>query len=552
MQKKSIYVAYTGGTIGMQRSEHGYVPVSGHLQRQLALMPEFHRPEMPDFTIHEYHPLMDSSDMTPEDWQHIADDIRSHYEEYDGFVILHGTDTMAFTASALSFMLENLGKPVIVTGSQIPLAELRSDGQINLLNALYVAANYPINEVALFFNNRLYRGNRTTKAHADGFDAFASPNLAPLLEAGIHIRRLGTPPAPQGSGELIVHPITPQPIGVVTIYPGISADVVRNFLRQPVKALILRSYGVGNAPQNGEFIQVLAEASQRGIVAVSYTHLDVYKRQDWQHIADDIRSHYEEYDGFVILHGTDTMAFTASALSFMLENLGKPVIVTGSQIPLAELRSDGQINLLNALYVAANYPINEVALFFNNRLFRGNRTTKAHADGFDAFASPNLAPLLEAGIHIRRLGTPPAPQGSGELIVHPITPQPIGVVTIYPGISADVVRNFLRQPVKALILRSYGVGNAPQNGEFIQVLAEASQRGIVVVNLTQCMSGKVNMGGYATGNALAQAGVISGFDMTVEATLTKLHYLLSQQLDVDAIRAAMQQNLRGELTPDET
>ena len=180
MQKKSIYVAYTGGTIGMQRSDHGYIPVSGHLQRQLALMPEFHRPEMPDFTIHEYAPLMDSSDMTPEDWQHIADDIRDHYDQYDGFVILHGTDTMAFTASALSFMLENLGKPVIVTGSQIPLAELRSDGQINLLNALYVAANYPINEVSLFFNNRLYRGNRTTKAHADGFDAFcfAKPGAA--------------------------------------------------------------------------------------------------------------------------------------------------------------------------------------------------------------------------------------------------------------------------------------------------------------------------------------------------------------------------------------
>ncbi len=195
MQKKSIYVAYTGGTIGMQRSEHGYIPVSGHLQQQLAQMPEFHRPEMPDFTIHEYAPLMDSSDMTPQDWQHIAEDIKAHYDEYDGFVILHGTDTMAFTASALSFMLENLSKPVIVTGSQIPLAELRSDGQINLLNSLYVAANYPISEVTLFFNNRLYRGNRTTKAHADGFDAFASPNLPPLLEAGIHIRRLNTPPA---------------------------------------------------------------------------------------------------------------------------------------------------------------------------------------------------------------------------------------------------------------------------------------------------------------------------------------------------------------------
>ncbi|EHJ84294.1 L-asparaginase [Salmonella enterica subsp. enterica serovar Baildon str. R6-199] len=285
--------------------------------------------------------------------------------------------------------------------------------------------------------------------------------------------------------------------------------------------------------------------------------------EDWQHIAADIKAHYDEYDGFVILHGTDTMAFTASALSFMLENLGKPVIVTGSQIPLAELRSDGQINselrsdgqikinLLNALYVAANYPINEVTLFFNNRLFRGNRTTKAHADGFDAFASPNLPPLLEAGIHIRRLNTPPAPYGSGELIVHPITPQPIGVVTIYPGISAEVVRNFLRQPVKALILRSYGVGNAPQNKAFLQELKEASSRGIVVVNLTQCMSGRVNMGGYATGNALAHAGVIGGADMTVEATLTKLHYLLSQGLDTQAIRSAMAQNLRGELTPDD-
>lgn len=255
----------------MQRSAHGYVPVSGHLQQQVLNMPEFHRSEMPDFTIHEYQPLMDSSDMTPGDWQVIADDIQQNYERYDGFVILHGTDTMAFTASALSFMLENLGKPVIVTGSQIPLAELRSDGQQNLLNALFVAANYPINEVSLFFNNTLYRGNRTTKAHADGFNAFASPNLTPLLEAGIHIRRLNTPPAPASSGPLQVHTIEPQPIGVVTLYPGISAEVIRNFLRQPVKALILRSYGVGNAPQNPEFLNELQQASQRGIVVVNLT-----------------------------------------------------------------------------------------------------------------------------------------------------------------------------------------------------------------------------------------------------------------------------------------
>ena len=189
MERKHIYIAYTGGTIGMQKSvDHGYVPVAGFMDKQLADMPEFHRSEMPEYTIHEYEPLMDSSDMTPLDWQTIADDIRVNYDKYDGFVILHGTDTMAYTASALSFMLENLGKPVIVTGSQIPLAELRSDGQANLLNALHIAANYPINEVTLFFNNKLMRGNRSTKSHADGFNAFTSPNLTPLLEAGINIQ----------------------------------------------------------------------------------------------------------------------------------------------------------------------------------------------------------------------------------------------------------------------------------------------------------------------------------------------------------------------------
>jgi len=270
----------------------------------------------------------------------------------------------------------------------------------------------------------------------------------------------------------------------------------------------------------------------------------------WQQIAQDVAANYDRYDGFVILHGTDTMAFTASALSFMLENLNKPVIVTGSQIPLEALRSDGQTNLLNALYLAANYPVNEVSVFFNNTLFRGNRTTKAHADGFDAFASPNLPPLLEAGIHIRQI-VPALPQRAGAgLIVHPITPQPVGVVTLYPGISADVVGNFLRQPVKALILRTYGVGNAPQHPALLNELQQAVARGSVVVNLTQCFSGRVNMGGYATGNALARAGVISGFDMTVEASLTKLHYLLSQSLSAEDIRYFMQQDLRGELTVD--
>jgi L-asparaginase len=335
--RRRIYIAYTGGTIGMCPSPNGYVPAADFLADHLATMPEFHRPEMPDFTLKEYRPLMDSSDMNPTDWQHIADDIAAHYDQYDGFVILHGTDTMAFTASALSFMLEELGKPVIITGSQIPLAQLRSDGHANLLNALYVAAFYPIAEVGLYFNNRLYRGNRCIKAHADGFNAFDSPNFPPLLEAGIAIQPL--------AGELT------------------NTDVA---LRLQVKA---------------------------------------------------------------------------------------------------------------------------------------------------------------------------------------ITPQPIAVATLYPGICVEVLDNMLQRPIRALVLQSFGVGNAPQDCQFLSRLKAACDDGVVVVNCTQCNRGMVSMGDYAGGNALAEAGVVSGRDMTLEAVLTKLHYLLSQGVGVQQVRLQIGENLRGELTP---
>ncbi len=334
---KRIYVAYTGGTIGMKKSDQGYIPVDGHLTDSINALPEFHRDEMPEFTINEYQPLIDSSNMTPSDWQRIADDIKANYDDYDGFVVLHGTDTMAFTSSALSFMFENLSKPIIVTGSQIPLSQLRSDGQVNVLNALYIAANYPINEVGLFFNNKLYRGNRSIKAYADGFNAFDSPNMSPLIEAGININ-----------------------------------------------------------------------------------------------------------------------------------------VIAGKISSVDELK--------------------------------------------------------------------PA------VIVRDIIPQPIGVVHLYPGISSDVIENVIRQPVKALILRSYGVGNAPQDAALLACLAKAKEQEVVVINCSQCIRGTVNMSGYATGNALSQAGVISGHDMTLEATLTKLHYLLSQNLSYSEICRLMETSLRGELT----
>lgn len=269
--KKHIYIAYTGGTIGMHPSSKGYIPVAGFLANTLATMPEFHRSEMPDFTLHEYPCLIDSSDMSPLDWQQIADDIQANYQQYDGFIILHGTDTMAYTASALSFMLDGLGKPVIVTGSQIPLAELRSDGQVNLLNSLYLAANYPVHEVCLFFNNKLFRGNRSKKIHADGFGAFDSPNFPPLLEAGINIEVNSGSIKPINNNPITVSPVTSQPIGVVTLYPGISSDVLRNAIQQPVNALILLSYGVGNAPQNEALLDQLRQADQQGIVVVNCT-----------------------------------------------------------------------------------------------------------------------------------------------------------------------------------------------------------------------------------------------------------------------------------------
>lgn len=337
--KKHIYVAYTGGTIGMRPSPQGFVPAAGFLSETLTNMPEFHRDEMPNFTIHEYDTLIDSSDMSPVDWQQIADDIYQHYQQYDGFIILHGTDTMAYTASALSFMLEDLGKPVIVTGSQIPLAQLRSDGQVNLLNALYIAANYPIAEVTLFFNNQLFRGNRSRKLDADGFNAFDSPNFPALLKAGINIE-----------------------------------------------------------------INIEAKQDKQGL---------------------------------------------------------KP----------------------------------------------------------------------QKSLHVSKIES-----------------QPIGVVTLYPGISVDVIKNTLQQPVKALILLSFGVGNAPQNASLLAQLAKADEQGIIVLNCTQCTRGKVNMKGYANGHVLREVGVVSGGDMTPEAALAKLHYLLSKGLPTSHVKRQLVTNLRGELT----
>ena len=267
--KKRIYVAYTGGTIGMKPSKNGFVPASGYLSQTIANMPEFYHPEMPEFEIHEYNPLIDSANVSPEIWKVLASDIQKRYHDFDGFIILHGTDTMSYSASALSFIFENLSKPVIITGSQIPLSQLRSDARINLLNALYIAAYHPINEVCLFFNNQLFRGNRTTKQYADGFDAFVSPNYPVLLEAGIEIENIAGKKQKSVNTRLRVSEIEEQSVAILHLFPGLDWQVLDNLLKSPLKALVLLTYGVGNAQQDEKLLATLSDASERGILIVN-------------------------------------------------------------------------------------------------------------------------------------------------------------------------------------------------------------------------------------------------------------------------------------------
>jgi L-asparaginase len=270
---------------------------------------------------------------------------------------------------------------------------------------------------------------------------------------------------------------------------------------------------------------------------------------NWVKIAEDLQRNYDAFDGFIVLHGTDTMAYTASALSFMLSGLTKPVLLTGSQVPLCEVRNDARDNLITSLLIAANHPVPEVCLYFNGLLLRGNRAKKVDSNSFEAFASPNFAPLGTVGVDIAIDWTRVLEPGVGAFGFRPVTSTHVAEIRLFPGISATVIRNFLRTPLQGVVLGTYGVGNAPdQDAEFLSALHEASERGVVIVSCSQCLRGTVDLKGYATGSALSRAGVISGHDMTSEATLTKLAFLLSHDLPVAETRRLMEQDLRGELT----
>ncbi|MBQ6621994.1 MAG: asparaginase [Mogibacterium sp.] len=317
----------------------------------------------------------------------------------------------------------------------------------------------------------------------------------------------------------------------------------------------------GFAPQKGYFAGALAEI--RDLQSPDMPVWDLVEFEplldssnityrEWNRIAREIAERYDRYDGFVVLHGTDTMAYTASALSFMLEGLDKPVVFTGSQIPLSELRSDAKDNLITSLMIAGQGIANEVSLYFGNQLLRGNRATKSSADGLIAFTSPNYPVLAHAGISIdynrdRLLHW--AAAGRVPFHATEIREASIGVIKLFPGIRFDLFAPIVTPDLKGLVLETFGTGNIPSyDAALPPLIAKAIENGTTVVVLTQCPQGTVRLGAYETSSALARAGAVSGYNMTTEATVTKLAYLFSLGLPDAEVRRLMAEDLRGELT----
>ena len=266
---------------------------------------------------------------------------------------------------------------------------------------------------------------------------------------------------------------------------------------------------------------------------------------NWVEIAKLISDNYATYDSFVVLHGTDTMAYTASALSFMLENLNKAVILTGSQIPIGERRTDAKENLITSVEIAGSGKINEVCIYFEDQLYRGNRTVKVNAEHFEAFRSPNFPVLVEAGVNIKYENF--LNKVSGVFKTHINISDDVAILKLFPGITSATIQAVF-DSAKGIVIESFGTGNAPTSSAFSQLLNNATKSGKILVNITQCLHGSAVLGHYETSEPFGKSGVICGKDMTTEAAITKLMFLLGKGLTDEQIKTELQTNLRGEIS----